>query len=69
MSDIIWNHIREALLDPRFVWRTIPRLGTAAGGLTNDEVVDILRLHPDDVVFGRSRTGELIVRLKSRLHR
>lgn len=59
------ERILEALQDPRFVWRTIPRLAIIAGGLTEDAVLDLLRPLPE-VVFGENRDGAVIVRLRTR---
>lgn len=60
-----WDRIHEALKDPRYTWRTIPRLATIAGFIPESDVLDILRAH-SEVVFGRNGAGEAIVRLNTR---
>ena len=53
----------EAFSLPEYKWRTIERL-TTLGGVTKDEALKLLRGDPN-VVLGKSRTGNLLARLKT----
>jgi hypothetical protein len=59
------RRIHEALADPKHKWRFVETLAVV-GGVTEDEVMDLLHAD-DDVVFGKSKDdGRRIARLKSR---
>ena len=59
------KRVYEALVDPAHKWRFVETLATI-GGVTEDEVMELLHLD-DDVVFGKSKEdGRHIARLKSR---
>ena len=59
------RRIKEALAEPNPRFRSVDRLATLAG-ITEEEVLDLLRSDPE-VVFGKSKkTGKRIVRLQSR---
>ncbi len=59
------RRIYDALKDPKFSWRSVSKLAVV-GGLTEDEVVELL-LTDENVQFGRGRRSrERIARLKSR---
>lgn len=64
-ADASRKKIYEALNDPEFNWRSISKLAVV-GGLTEDEVVELL-ITDDNVQFGRGKKSkERIARLKNR---
>jgi hypothetical protein len=58
------KRVREALSDPKWVWRTVERLAVLAG-ISEGEVLDICRSQ-DDIVLGRAKNGQAVARLRSR---
>ena len=52
--------------DARYRWRSTERLAIIAG-ISQDEVREILREHPDEVVISRGKSGREIAGLRSRV--
>lgn len=61
----IWLSVADALLNHKFVWRSIERLAMAAG--TTPQVIDeILKEHKDDVKLSVGNSGRRIARHRTR---
>lgn len=58
------ERIRDILKEEGYVWRRVDTLATK-GGITRGETLDILRTDKN-VVFGKSKNGTMLVKLKSR---
>src|SRR5260370_10156446 len=56
--------MKEALADPKHRFRSLERLAIAAG-INEDDVLELLRDDPE-VVFAKGKSGNRIVRLRSR---
>jgi len=59
------KRLQEVLSSPRFKWRTLPAIAAAIG--ISEEVAGNLLRADDAVRFGRSKTGKIIVGLRSRV--
>jgi hypothetical protein len=61
----IKKRLTESLQDPDFPWRTIERVAREAV-ISEDLAADLLRTNPE-VRFGKGKTGNIIVGLRSRI--
>jgi hypothetical protein len=61
----IGKRLHEAMNHPRFKWRTIDRLASAAG-ISEEVAANLLRAN-NEVRFSKGRTGNIIVGLRSRV--
>jgi hypothetical protein len=62
----LWRTLEGSLSDARYRWRSTERLAIIAG-VSQDEVREILREHPDEVVISRGKSGREIAGLRSRV--
>lgn len=63
--ELIWERMRYALLNHRYVWRSIERLALA-GDTSPQQAEEVLREHLDEVVLSRGKSGRTIARHKTR---
>lgn len=59
-----YERMKEALLDENWSYRSIERLAIK-GGISEEEAIEILRYDPD-IVFGRTKSGRRIAKLRTR---
>ena len=62
----LWRTLEGSLSDARYRWRSTERLAIIAG-VSQDEVREILREHPDEVVISHGKSGREIAGLRSRV--
>ena len=62
----LWRTLEGSLSDARYRWRSTERLAIIAG-VSQDEVREILREHPDEVVISQGKSGREIAGLRSRV--